>query len=531
MSPEDPGDASRPPAAATPEVIDLFAGPGGWDLAALELGVHPLGVELDATACQTRDVVGLRTLKADVAELDPADFAPVDGLIASPPCQAFSRAGKRLGVQDQEAVTAVAQAMLAGVDLRERTIPRLKDPRSLLIVEPLRWALALKPRWVALEQVPDVLPFWRLIASALAGHGYSTWTGKLNAADYGVPQTRERAILLASLDRDVDRPAPTHADPRKGLPMGYEPWVSMAEALGWIDGQVGFPRRSDRPDDAGEYRDRDLRDVDQPAQAVTEKARSWTLRASVSDEGSKKPRPRDASEPAATVTEKHRSAVWQLRSLGNTKGGSRPDGLVRPDSDPAPTVTSRADQMTREPREVYYRSGNQAKATVRRGDEPAPTLLFGHALNSGVEWTTDPDKPWESRRARAEAEGVNTGRAWENGGDRDDAQVRPADEPAPSLTAKSGGQWHMKRPATTVQGDPRIAQPGHKRDKANPDSPGRMEGSVRVQLWEAAVLQSFPPDYPFQGTQTKQFEQVGNAVPPLLAYRILEQLATTENTA
>lgn len=69
--------------------LDLFAGPGGWDFAAESLGIDVLGVELDDAAVATRDAAGLSTVHADVASLDPLDFGPVDGLIASPPCQAF----------------------------------------------------------------------------------------------------------------------------------------------------------------------------------------------------------------------------------------------------------------------------------------------------------------------------------------------------------------------------------------------------------------------------------------------------------
>lgn len=99
--------------------------------------------------------------------------------------------------------------------------------------------------------------------------------------------------------------------------------------------------------------------------------------------------------------------------------------------------------------------------------------------------------------------------------------------PAPTLDTKVNRWtvlpgWPEKRPATTVQGDARIGRPGH---KARENGESQFEhDAIKVTLEGAAILQGFDPDYPFQGSRTKQFEQVGNAVPPPFAAAVLRML-------
>jgi len=69
-------------------------------------------------------------------------------------------------------------------------------------------------------------------------------------------------------------------------------------------------------------------------------------------------------------------------------------------------------------------------------------------------------------------------------------------------------------------GDPRIGRPGHKGRENGGESHFAVD-SVRITPEEAAALQSFPPGYPFQGTKTAVFRQIGDAVPPLLAAHVL----------
>lgn len=58
--------------------VDLFAGVGGWDLAAAALGRRPIGVEIHRGACATRAAAGLVTMRADVRTLEPHRFGDVD---------------------------------------------------------------------------------------------------------------------------------------------------------------------------------------------------------------------------------------------------------------------------------------------------------------------------------------------------------------------------------------------------------------------------------------------------------------------
>lgn len=200
---------------------DLFAGPGGWDLACVRFGIDVVGIELDSLACATRRAAGftgLRTIEDDVRNWSPF---PSSGLIASPPCPTFSGAGDGAGRAQMGAVLQGVKAMSAGDPL-----PEFSDPITPLVLEPLRWALAGQYEWMAFEQVRSVLPVWQAMAAIFRERGYSVVTGIVDAADYGVPQRRKRAVLLASRTRDVSIPAPSFERP------------TMAEAIGW-----GFTKR------------------------------------------------------------------------------------------------------------------------------------------------------------------------------------------------------------------------------------------------------------------------------------------------
>jgi DNA (cytosine-5)-methyltransferase 1 len=262
-------------------IIDLFAGAGGWDEGLRELGYTSVGIDVDRWACATARAAGHERIEADVAALDPGEFAPAWGLIGSPPCQSYSNSGRKAGRLDKPHVIACAHEIAAGHDSRAEHLAACRDPRSLLTVEPLRWTVALRPRWVALEQVPAVLELWSLFAGLLAAHGYDSTAGVLSAERYGVPQTRKRAYLVASLDGPAELPGPTHRsyNPRRPDEVREEerdlrPWVSMADALGWARNAVTHTNNQT----ANGTRPKGLsRQTTYPARTIDSASGSWTV--------------------------------------------------------------------------------------------------------------------------------------------------------------------------------------------------------------------------------------------------------------
>ena len=197
------------------DVLSLFSGAMGLDIGLAKAGLNiAIGQDFDAACVATMRANGHKVLSGDIRDIDPADLLEQVGLApgepflicGGPPCQPFSTAGKRLGIN---------------------------DPRGSLFMDFIRMIDYIRPRFFIMENVKGIMsaplkhvplaerdkndPEQRLgtvldvILSEFQKLGYKTVYGVLDAVNYGVPQFRERFVLIGSRDNeDIFMPIPTH---------------------------------------------------------------------------------------------------------------------------------------------------------------------------------------------------------------------------------------------------------------------------------------------------------------------------------
>lgn len=307
-------------------VIELFAGPGGIGCATESLGLTSAGIEWDVNAVATRVAAGLATVHGDVRNYGPADFPDANTLVGGPPCQTFTVAGSGTGRVVLDDILAAVKKMGA----REAVDAAVfGDERTGLVLEPLRWILEAldtgRPyRAVVLEQVQQVQQVWNAYAEILRAEGYDVATGVLRTEQYGLPQTRRRAVLVARLGAPVALPAPTHRAYRKGVPQhegdpNLLPWMSMGESLNRAEPFTVISNYGT----GGDPRNRGRRSSSEPAATVTGKISRFRIVDAVGNE-----QPRFTHSEAGQLQGFPADWPWTGNDIGQQIGNACPVPLA-----------------------------------------------------------------------------------------------------------------------------------------------------------------------------------------------------------
>lgn len=162
--------------------IDIFSGAGGLSLGALAVGIQiPIAIEKDLFAAQTfkRNHPETTVITKDIKEIDAKDLNIENPFIifGGPPCQGFSTSN--------------------------RQTRSLCNTNNSLFEEFVRFVRELSPEWFLFENVEGILSFNKgktveKIKECFDGLGYNVVCDVLTASDYGVPQNRNRFIMVGN---------------------------------------------------------------------------------------------------------------------------------------------------------------------------------------------------------------------------------------------------------------------------------------------------------------------------------------------
>lgn len=213
------------------QALSLFSGAGGMDIGVEAAGFDILAqLEIDEHCCSTlrtakqRNARPTRIVHADIRNVGAHALRETLGLAAGdldllfggPPCQSFSLAGKQLG---------------------------LRDERGLLLFQIVRFAREFQPRAVLVEQVKGLLSskgprqkrgeVFSAFLADLEEVGYAVKWQIVCAADYGVPQLRERLFVIAERsDGNFVFPSPTHTPTGDCIDLfPMKPYVGIGEVI------------------------------------------------------------------------------------------------------------------------------------------------------------------------------------------------------------------------------------------------------------------------------------------------------------
>ena len=220
------------------KIISLYTGAGGLDLGLEAAGFDTtIAIEIDKWACETlrynrpnwnpiqQDIHTLRS--EEVRRLGQFDPIEPDLLIGGPPCQPFSKS-----------------AFWSAGETK-----RLGDPRADTLSAYLRILRDLRPKAFLMENVfgityrgkDEAIDLLKNIIEKInyeQGTQYTFNLGILNAADYGVPQIRERVFIVGSRDGlSFKFPSPTHRnlDSEESDISSREPWLTAWDAIGDLE--------------------------------------------------------------------------------------------------------------------------------------------------------------------------------------------------------------------------------------------------------------------------------------------------------
>ena len=217
----------------TRKSISLFSGAMGLDLGLMQAGVDIIiGQDFNAPCVQTMEANNHRALLGDIRALEPEGLLAAAGMTfgepflicGGPPCQPFSTAGKRLGIN---------------------------DPRGSLFREYVRMIDCIRPRFFVMENVKGLISAPLRDANGNSTGGkvldvileefsklhYKTVYGVLDAVNYGVPQFRERFVMIGSRDNeDIFLPIPTHFQTHQNA--AYR-WVTLGDTIRDLEERPG----------------------------------------------------------------------------------------------------------------------------------------------------------------------------------------------------------------------------------------------------------------------------------------------------